>query len=86
MLPRVAVINPVSVKKNISMANYTGSSTYDLCDLDHKNLNFFCDPILFAVCTSKIINKLITNQAAARTITMGAFTAFTVLFFTLCTI
>jgi hypothetical protein len=58
---------------------YTGSLTYD-----HKILNFFCDPILFAICTSKIINKLIINQAAAWTKTLGA--SSTVLFFTLCTI
>jgi hypothetical protein len=41
-------------------------------------INFFCDPILFAICTSKIINKLIINQATMCTITMGAFTVFTV--------
>jgi hypothetical protein len=40
---------------------------------DHKNLYiFFCDHILFAICTSKIINELIINQAAVHTITMGA--------------
>jgi hypothetical protein len=51
---------------------YTGSSTYDHPHLRPQKLNFFCDPILFAICTSKIINKLIINQAAARMITMGA--------------
>jgi hypothetical protein len=43
---------------------YTGSSTYDLCDLRLSALrpqkfNFFCDPILFAICTSKIIFLLL---------------------------
>jgi hypothetical protein len=33
---------------------------------------FLCDPISFAICTSKIINKLTINQASARTIAMGA--------------
>jgi hypothetical protein len=37
-----------------------------------KKIKFFCDPILFAICTSKIINKLTINQAAALTITIGA--------------
>jgi hypothetical protein len=35
-----------------TLDRYTGSTTYD-----HKNLIFFRDPILFVICTSKIINK-----------------------------
>jgi hypothetical protein len=41
-------------------------------DLRPQKCKYFCDSILFEICTSKIINKLIINQAAARTITMGA--------------
>jgi hypothetical protein len=42
------------------------------CTYDHNILNFFCDPILFAICTSKLINILVMNQAVARTISIGA--------------
>jgi hypothetical protein len=46
----------------------TGSSTYDHPHLQPQKYNyFFFDPVLFPICTSKII-----NQAAVRTITMGA--------------
>jgi hypothetical protein len=51
----------------------TTYATYDRPHLRPQKFKFFCDPILFAICTSKI-----TNQAAARTITMGAFTVFKV--------
>jgi hypothetical protein len=36
---------------------YAWSSTYGLYDLRPQKFNFFCDPIIFAICTSKIINK-----------------------------
>jgi hypothetical protein len=38
---------------------YPGSSTYDRPHLGPQKLKFFCDPILFVICTSKIINKWI---------------------------
>jgi hypothetical protein len=46
----------------------TTYATYDRPHLRPQKFNFFFgDPILFTICTSKII-----DQAAARTITMGA--------------
>jgi hypothetical protein len=57
----------------------TPHATYGRPHLRPQKLKYlFSHPILFAFCTSKIINKLTINQAAARTITMGAFTVFTI--------